>query len=597
MTTIAPNSYAALGRALPPPRPQPQATPAAAGAGVADALPPGLRRILLPAARDRWLGATAASYTPARIESVLRGALTGGLTEQWMLFDLMLSTWPRLLKAQCELIRAVQNLDREFVPWTEEDEPPTPDALRRAQVCSKALWTMRPHADEDENGFDALIADLMEAWFKGITVQEVQWEVRDGGRFGLLTAPQATRWIHPRYYGYAPAAGWLGLNVVEIAQAREGLPAAPSGLSDPAALRIEDGVFARFPEHKFLVGVCKARSGPAAAGALLRPLAFWWCAANFTAEWFLNLAQLFGLPIRWANYDPSVPGLVDEVCDMLERMGSAAWGAFPAGVTLELKEAGRAGADNPQVALLERADRNCDLLVLGQTLTTDTPPSGGGTRAQGEVHYQVRADIIQAAARYVERVINEQLIPSIVWLNFGDRLATPELRLSPRAIEDTRANAETLQIASAIGVRIPARVAAKKLDIPLAAPDEEVLEPRTAALPAPAAATAPSTARAAAPAPAPGNPAQRIEQIVTQAVADGLRARRQWLAPLSAEIRRIVALARDERLTDADALRLVEAARARLPELTGELDAAAFSRHLVAVAGTAARLALEEQLA
>ena len=33
-----------------------------------------------------------------------------------------------------------------------------------------------------------------------------------------------------------------------------------------------------------------------------------WAASNFAQQWFLNFAQIFGLPIRWANDDPAVPG-------------------------------------------------------------------------------------------------------------------------------------------------------------------------------------------------------------------------------------------------------------------------------------------------
>ncbi len=103
-------------------------------------------------------------------------------------------------------------------------------------------------------------------------------------------------------------------------------------------------------------------------GALLRPLVWWWCAANFSADWLLNFAQVFGLPLRWATYDATAPQeTVDRICAMLQNMGSASWGAFPNGTTLEVKAEGqKSGADTPQGDMLDRADKQCDLLVLGE---------------------------------------------------------------------------------------------------------------------------------------------------------------------------------------------------------------------------------------
>jgi phage gp29-like protein len=81
--------------------------------------------------------------------------------------------------------------------------------------------------------------------------------------------------------------------------------------------------------------------------------------------------QIFGMPIRWANYDPNATQATrDAICEMLDNMGSAGWGAFPAGTALELKEAMKAGGDNAHKTLLDAPIRICDILILGQTLTT-----------------------------------------------------------------------------------------------------------------------------------------------------------------------------------------------------------------------------------
>ncbi len=210
-----------------------------------------------------------------------------------------------------------------------------------------------------------------------------------------------------------------------------------------------------FPADRFLVAKCKTKSGSVLGGALLRPLVWWWCAANFSADWLLNFAQVFGLPLRWANYDATAPQeTVDRICAMLQNMGNASWGAFPNGTTLEVKAEGqKSGADTPQGDMLDRADKQCDLLVLGQTLTTDTGGMGhgGGSHALGRVHADVRASIIDAAAKFAAGVIEQQLIPSILRLNYGDTDEAPTLTFQERTEDDLTARAQWIATLASAG--------------------------------------------------------------------------------------------------------------------------------------------------
>ena len=50
----------------------------------------------------------------------------------------------------------------------------------------------------------------------------------------------------------------------------------------------------------------------------------------------------------------------------------------------------------PQKLLIEMADRQADIAILGQSLTTDVADSG--SRALGDVHKGVRQDVIEAVA-------------------------------------------------------------------------------------------------------------------------------------------------------------------------------------------------------
>jgi phage gp29-like protein len=206
--------------------------------------------------------------------------------------------------------------------------------------------------------------------------------------------------------------------------------------------------------------------------ALLRPLCWWWCAANFASDWLLNLAQLFGLPFRWANYDPNAPqGTVDAICNMLQNMGSAGWAAFPSGTTLELKHEGTGGDRSPQGDLLDRADRYARMLLLGQTMSGSQDSSKGGGKAFGSVEAGVKELRIDSAAKFVAKVINGQLIPSIVELNFGDRDECPCMELVP----DSEAGSEEATRDKTLSemMPIPLSYLQAKYGVPVAGEGEE----------------------------------------------------------------------------------------------------------------------------
>lgn len=423
------------------------------------AVPPGLRRMIQPQAQGYWLNIGTRYYTPALIESVLRLGLAGDLLAGWQLFQVMEDTWPRLNKNLLELKRAVIALDREVVPKAQAGRAPTPRALQRAALVAELLFDLRPTPGADENDFNGTIFDLLDAWAKGVAVLELDWEVRRHGTLGTCLAPRATRWIHPQHYVWDAASGGLALRIPELDPRRMRTGAVPD--STP------------FPADKFLVAICKTRSGLVTAGALLRPLAFWWAAANFSAEWLLNFAQVFGMPIRWATYDPHNPSLLPVLEEMLSQLGSSGWAALPAGTQLELKEATRMGGDNPQAYVQSLADRLCDILILGQTLTTDVATAG--SRALGHIHKNVRDEAIEAAGGWVDDLLNRQWIPAVLRVNYGDAEDAPTVVSAARRPEDALALAQRDQLLLRQGVRLPAAWFYQRHDIPEPRPGEAVV--------------------------------------------------------------------------------------------------------------------------
>jgi hypothetical protein len=181
-----------------------------------------------------------------------------------------------------------------------------------------------------------------------------------------------------------------------------------------------------FPPYKFLVCIKQSHANHPVFTAPMRTLSAWWIASRFGLEWFMTYAQLFGIPNRIAYYQPGDDVVYQKLVQMMRQSAAATWGVYPKGTEIHIDAAaGSASGHLPQERLLNEADKVCDIMILGQTLTTEVRESGGN-RALGMVHHKVMDEILEAASRYVAKVISTQLIPGIVQYNFGllDELPT-----------------------------------------------------------------------------------------------------------------------------------------------------------------------------
>ena len=66
---------------------------------------------------------------------------------------------------------------------------------------------------------------------------------------------------------------------------------------------------------------------------------------------------------------------------------------------IEFVETRGAGGAEVYERFCEYLDKQVSKAVLGQTLTTETPREGGGSRAAAQVHDAVRRDIMESDAR------------------------------------------------------------------------------------------------------------------------------------------------------------------------------------------------------
>ncbi len=542
------NTFAPVGAGLPARRDALRIE--AADAGSFEGLSGGADSIIVPKAQDRLLELIEREQLPGDVRATLAGALTGDLRRQQLLFQAMIDTWPRLQKALGEVKRAVRKAPWQVKAWAPRGGEPNAAAEALAKDVEGAIWSMRPDAPRATKGFEGTVEELAMGYFLGHQVLEVRWE-----REGALWRPGSTKVVPPRFYGYPYESGEDRLMLDRT-----------GGMG--AVNQFED-----FPEHRFLLAVNGGHPGHAAVAAPLRALAGYWLAAVYGLKWLLQFAQLCGVPFRWAEYANEADK--PKICRMLESIGSAGWGAFPVGTKLNFVEARRSAEQLPQKVLIEMADEQCDIFILGQTLTSSE--GDAGSRALGEVHATVRQDVIEGVCDFVGEVLSYQLAPSLVTLNHGrDRTDVPGIWAVFEKAKDEKALAERDRIlVKELGMPVGKAWLYERHGVPLPTDGEEVFEPVSAETPADG---------KEAPVKGKGKPVEKVEAAdagiepvtvdrLSASVLEGLTGvSRDWLSPVRPFFERLAALAMAKQVTDEDFLAALEKARRELPELFDVLD-------------------------
>jgi phage gp29-like protein len=417
--------------------------------GIAFAGPGGLLDL-----RGGWYMGTRKA-TPAQILSTLDQAGGGALREQWELFSLMEDSWPRLAKNLGEIRRAAARATYIVQPCVCHAGAHENEAQARRELAERALRSWAPRTGSLELSFEDTLFHALDALGKGVSALTLRWAREPDG--ALL--PKAAQVLGPLRYGWDDDGAELG--------------------------RIDDaGHWRTFQPGEALVGVWHARTGAPGATATLRSLTPYWLGTLFGWRWLMANAQIFGVPFRWATYRRDTPETGRQLRDMLAAMGECGYAAFPEGTQIEFKEVSQNVTGNPQVVIQEMADRVCDLLILGQELSGAAQPAGLGGGAAA-LQGSVRADRLQAAAAWCADLLNYQLIPRLLRVNFGDTAHTPTIVADLDEDDDPKALAERDQLLLQSGVAMPRDWFYERHGIPVPQPGEPVITAPAPAAPAP----------------------------------------------------------------------------------------------------------------
>ena len=247
--------------------------------------------------------------------------------------------------------------------------------------------------------FIPLLRDMLDALAKGFSVCEIDWNTS-----GKLWKPRKYAWKDPRWFQYDKETGQTLMLRDELTT--ELHPLLP---------------------NKFIIHEPHLISGTQIAGGLALPALFYFMLKSYDVTSWAAFIDRYGFPIRLGKY--SRKATKDDITTLRRAVASigADFGAvIPEGATIEIIES-KTSSENSEAyqKMATWIDKQISKLVLGQTMTTDD----GSSRAQGEVHEEVRQDIAAADALAVADTLNSCLVVPYINFNFGEQERYPEIVL------------------------------------------------------------------------------------------------------------------------------------------------------------------------
>ncbi len=386
----------------------------------------------------------SAGLTPSRLAAILREADDGSLSSAMQLFEEMEEKDPHLFSIANTRRLSLTGLGWEVV--SDADLRPQADrelAEAAAAYCRETILQME--------SFEEALQHLSLALGRNIAIAEIVWG-QVGGEFRPveLVPVDFTRIVFD-----------------ELDQPRVLTAEAP-----------RDGI--ALEPFKFIVHTPHCVSGHPQRGGLLRATALAYLAKNLALKDWMIFAEVFGMPVRVARYEPSATADEKrELLQMLESLGSNAVGVFSRAVELQIMEANRGTSGPPFQGLIDFLNREMSKAWLGQTLTTDITGQSGSVAAT-QVHEHVRKDILADDIRKEGRTVRRDLLTPLTLFRFGADAPVPHFR---RKRQDSASPKEIVEVLDAavnrLGLQVPRAWVHDALGVPRAGSDEPIVAARS----------------------------------------------------------------------------------------------------------------------
>jgi len=394
-------------------------------------------QVVFPRREDSVRDYPSAGLTPSRLLAILKDADDGWLSAPMQLFEEMEEKDAHLYAVANTRRLALTGLGWQVISAADVvegiDRGPADEA---AAYCREVLFSL--------DSLDDALQHLSLAIGRNIALAEIIWDVAGGELRPVDLVPvDFTRIVFDE-------------------------------MDNPKILTQDeprDGI--KLPPNKFIVHTPHSVSGHPQRGGLLRVTAMVYLAKNLALKDWMIFAEVFGMPVRIARYEPSATAEEKrELLTMLESLGSNAAGIFSRAIELQVIEAGRGSPGPPYRQLVDFLNREMSKAWLGQTLTTETSGQGGSFAAS-RVHDIVRQDVLADDIRKECQTIRRGLLGPLARLRFGPDVPVPYFRRKLKQSGDTSQLAEVLDAAvNRLGISVPLGWAHEALGVPRAQANE-----------------------------------------------------------------------------------------------------------------------------
>lgn len=396
----------------------------------------------------------SAKITPSKLKQILDDAENGDIQAQHQLFMDIEEQDSSIAANIMTRKRSVLTLDWRIV----EPRNATP-AEEKLQAEIDELFYQYPNLED-------LFMDLMDAVGHGFSALEIQWAQVNG------------KWI-PKGFKPCPQS-WFKLDKHDNLLLRT--PTNPMG--EP--LRPFGWVVHRH----------KSRSTQLARDGLYRTLAWLYMYKHYSVRDFAEFLELYGMPIRIGKYGAGATTSEKRtLLRALADIGHNAAGIMPESMQIELHNVASAGAasgNNPFLQMVDWCEKSIARLILGQTLTSGADGKSS-TNALGNVHNEVRRDLMISDAKQIAQTITQQIILPYLQINIDPNIApyrVPYFEFDTKEYEDLSVFADAIPKLIGIGVQISESWVRDKLGIPepqegeliLSTPQGEKTDEKTTAL-------------------------------------------------------------------------------------------------------------------
>ena len=378
----------------------------------------------------------AVRLTPAKMKAIFDSAEQGDIGEQHALFLDMEEQDSAILANLQTRKRAVLGVDWQIVP------PNNPTSAELLQL--DAVKDLFDHLDN----FEDVLMDLMDAVGHGFSALEIQWQF-DGNHW------QPERFTHrnPAWFLLDPYDNLL----LKSPDFPLGAPLQPLG---------------------WVVHLHKSRGVQVARSGLFRTLAWLYMFKHYSARDFAEFLELYGMPIRIGKYGAGTTAQERQtLLRALIDIGHNASGIMPDSMQIELHNAAQnVGTNNPFLQMVDWCVKSIARLILGQTLTSGADGKSS-TNALGNVHNEVRRDLLISDVKQLQQTLTTQIILPFLQVNFPnvDAKRIPRFEFDTTETEDFVSFAESLPKLVSVGVQIPEQWARERLGIPTAEEKDLVL--------------------------------------------------------------------------------------------------------------------------